>query len=68
MNNHGWKVDIRSHRIGDIIERILNDPENFPLPKCMPEQDCVDCSLWNFEDDRDLSVDRLNGSINSCSA
>ncbi|KAI8333437.1 Alpha/Beta hydrolase protein [Chlamydoabsidia padenii] len=53
VNEHGWKVDIRNHRIGDVIEKILNDPEQFPLPRCEVERDCVDCALWDFVDDRD---------------
>ncbi|KAI8332654.1 Alpha/Beta hydrolase protein [Chlamydoabsidia padenii] len=55
VNEHGWRVDIRAHRIGDIVEKILGDPDNFPLPKCQEEQDCIDCGLWDFVDERDSS-------------
>ncbi|KAI8098481.1 alpha/beta-hydrolase [Halteromyces radiatus] len=66
VNEHGWKVDIRSHRIGDVIEKILNKPEEFPLPRCLPERDCVDCGLWDFIDDRDSPGIYRNKSSNSC--
>ncbi|CAO3663874.1 unnamed protein product [Umbelopsis vinacea] len=53
VNEKGWRVDIRSHRIHDVIENILKKPEEFPLPECKPELECVDCALWDFPDDRD---------------
>ncbi|CAO3599825.1 unnamed protein product [Absidia cylindrospora] len=53
VNEHGWKVDVRSHQIGNVIDKILLDPENFPLPRCMEQQDCIDCALWKYPDDRD---------------
>ncbi|SAL99157.1 hypothetical protein [Absidia glauca] len=56
VNSHNWKVNIASHRIGDIIEKILNVPEEFPLPQCRVERDCMDCGLWDFPDNRDTSL------------
>jgi lipase ATG15 len=53
VNEHGWKVDIRSHRVRDVIENILKKPEDFPLPNCVPDEDCEDCGLWEYYDDRD---------------
>ncbi|KAI9495065.1 Alpha/Beta hydrolase protein [Zychaea mexicana] len=55
VNEHGWRVDIRSHRIGDVIEKILKRPDQFPtMPDCKPEPDeCSDCQLWDFYDERD---------------
>ncbi|KAI8149122.1 Alpha/Beta hydrolase protein [Fennellomyces sp. T-0311] len=54
VNEHGWRVDIRSHRIGDVIENILKRPDEFPMPDCRPEPDeCKDCGLWHYYDDRD---------------
>lgn len=54
MNDHDWRVDIRSHRVQDVIENILKKPDEFDMPNCEPEQeDCQDCGLWNFFDDRD---------------
>ncbi|KAI9013987.1 Alpha/Beta hydrolase protein [Phycomyces nitens] len=55
VNEHGWRVDIRSHRVGDVIENILKkSEEEFPLPHCIPEDPkCQDCGLWEFFDNRD---------------
>lgn len=54
MNDHEWRVDIRSHRVQDVIENILKKPDEFDMPKCESEgEDCQDCGLWNFFDDRD---------------
>ena len=54
VNEHGWRVDIRSHRVADVIENILKKSEDFPMPRCIPEQtDCQDCGLWDFVDRRD---------------
>lgn len=54
VNDKGWRVDIRSHQVQDVIENILKKPEEFPLPECIPESDdCDDCGLWQFTDDRD---------------
>ncbi|CAO3682500.1 unnamed protein product [Umbelopsis ramanniana] len=53
VNEKGWRVDIRSHRIHDVIENILKKPEEFPIPECKPELECVDCALWDYPDDRD---------------
>jgi hypothetical protein len=55
VNDNGWRIDIRSHRITDVIENILKKPEEeFPLPDCHPELECTDCGLWDYPDDRDL--------------
>ncbi|KAI8888525.1 alpha/beta-hydrolase [Backusella circina FSU 941] len=59
VGNHGWKVDIRSHRITDVIDRILMKPDEFPLPSCKEEKDCEDCGLWEYKDDRDLPKELL---------
>ncbi|KAI9243916.1 Alpha/Beta hydrolase protein [Phascolomyces articulosus] len=55
VNEHGWRVDIRSHRIGDVIEKIIKRPDQFPsMPDCQPEpKECVDCQLWDYYDERD---------------
>lgn len=54
VNDHEWRVDIRSHRVQDVIENILKKPDEFDMPKCESEgEDCQDCGLWNFFDDRD---------------
>ncbi|KAI9486961.1 MAG: Alpha/Beta hydrolase protein [Benjaminiella poitrasii] len=53
VRDNGWRVDIRSHRVHDLIENILKKPDLFPLPDCMEEDDCVDCGLWEYYDERD---------------
>lgn len=53
VNDKGWRVDIRSHRVGDVIENILLKPEEFPMPICEEETDCEDCGLWQYFDVRD---------------
>ena len=54
VKDKGWRVDIRSHRVRDVIENILKDPTGFPLPDCLPEKkECEDCGLWNYTDRRD---------------
>ena len=55
VSEKGWRVDIRSHRVADVIENILKQSdEEFPLPECFHEdQHCNDCGLWNYTDPRD---------------
>ncbi|KAI8072271.1 Alpha/Beta hydrolase protein [Gongronella butleri] len=53
VKDKGWRVDIRSHRIGDVIEKILKQPDEFGLPECKVEDNCTDCVNWTFFDDRD---------------
>lgn len=53
VNENGWRIDIRSHRVRDVIENILRKPEEFPMPKCVEEVDCEDCGLWEYFDERD---------------
>ncbi|RUS32308.1 putative lipase ATG15 [Jimgerdemannia flammicorona] len=48
VNQSGWKVDIRSHRIHDVIERVLTVWEE--VPECFVEEGCVDCGIWDFND------------------
>lgn len=53
VKNNGWGVDIKSHRIKELIEKILMNPQGFPLPDCIEETDCQDCSDWSYYDQRD---------------
>ncbi|KAI9493480.1 Alpha/Beta hydrolase protein [Zychaea mexicana] len=55
VNEKNWRVDVRSHRVHDVIENILKQPEGeFPLPDCVHEDpSCADCGLWNYIDERD---------------
>lgn len=36
-----------------MIEAILLKPDEFPMPECVEEQDCEDCGLWQYYDERD---------------
>ncbi|KAJ1959859.1 putative lipase atg15, partial [Dipsacomyces acuminosporus] len=51
-----WRLDIRHHRINEVIYLIFEpwgnlDPEEaFPLLE-KEDKDCVDCGLWKFEDE-----------------
>lgn len=53
VRDKGWRVDIRSHRVRDVIDGILLKPEEFPMPICEEEKDCDDCGLWEYFDERD---------------
>ncbi|GLB40238.1 putative lipase (class 3) [Lyophyllum shimeji] len=56
VSNLGWSVDIRTHGIVTVIEKILSEPwspsveagREVPEPK--PEKDCVECYSWEFGD------------------
>ncbi|KAF8328844.1 alpha/beta-hydrolase [Cantharellus anzutake] len=43
-----WSVDIRTHGILVIIEKVLTLPWKVPVPA--PEDDCIDCFAWEFGD------------------
>lgn len=57
VKDNGWRVNIAYHRIATIIESILKNPTEFPLPKCKVQTDCDECGLWTFKDDRDNILD-----------
>ncbi|KNE58311.1 hypothetical protein AMAG_05119 [Allomyces macrogynus ATCC 38327] len=42
----GWGVDIRHHRIHDVIDYVL-DPWPY-VPSCTPQKNCRDCAAWKF--------------------
>lgn len=65
VNKNGWRVDIRSHRVRDVIESILKKPEEFPLPDCVEEEDCEDCGLWEYYDKRDGPFTSTSSSSSS---
>ncbi|KAF9526381.1 alpha/beta-hydrolase [Crepidotus variabilis] len=55
VSDAAWAVDVRTHGIVTIIERLLSDPwppseeagRQVPVPA--PENDCVECYSWEFE-------------------
>jgi len=56
VSNFSWTVDIRTHTITNVIERILNVtwPPSVEIgrevPEATPEDDCVECYSWEFGD------------------
>ncbi|ORY94077.1 Alpha/Beta hydrolase protein [Syncephalastrum racemosum] len=68
VNDKGWRVDIRSHRVQDVIENILKKEQDFDLPNCVSEdKHCADCGLWEFTDIRDSAKnDGLVSEYGSC--
>ncbi|KAF9267953.1 alpha/beta-hydrolase [Marasmius fiardii PR-910] len=56
VSNLSWAVDIRTHTIQTVIEKVLTDPwppsvdigREVPEPKV--EQDCVECYSWEYGD------------------
>ncbi|EIW66796.1 hypothetical protein TREMEDRAFT_45618 [Tremella mesenterica DSM 1558] len=54
----GWSVDVRTHRIGEVINKLLAEPwpgtendtelKHGGVPKQAPETECVDCFKWEF--------------------
>ncbi|KAI0077056.1 alpha/beta-hydrolase [Panus rudis PR-1116 ss-1] len=57
VSNLSWAVDIRTHSIGIIIERLLSEPwapsmeEGREVPKEREEDEgCVECFSWEFGD------------------
>ncbi|KAL4065138.1 hypothetical protein J3A83DRAFT_4100194, partial [Scleroderma citrinum] len=53
----GWAVDIRTHAVLNVIERLLSDdkkdqgehkPVRLAVPEAKPEVDCVDCFNWEY--------------------
>ncbi|KAG8853365.1 putative lipase atg15 [Tulasnella sp. 330] len=52
-----WGVDIRTHRIGVIIDQLLAEDweEGVPVPKAEPEDDCIDCYSWEYGDFKNVT-------------
>ncbi|KAF8150712.1 alpha/beta-hydrolase [Crassisporium funariophilum] len=56
VSNASWTVDIRTHGIVNVIERLLSEP--WPpseeigreVPEAVPDVDCVECYSWDFGD------------------
>ncbi|KAG7092690.1 hypothetical protein E1B28_009022 [Marasmius oreades] len=51
-----WAVDVRTHPIKHIINRILEAEDvvwedGRDVPEAVEERDCVDCSKWSFPDE-----------------
>ncbi|PBL03293.1 alpha/beta-hydrolase [Armillaria gallica] len=54
VSNLSWGVDIRTHGIVTVIEKILTDPwlpsvdMGRQVPEAAPEEDCVECYSWEY--------------------
>ncbi|KAJ3720828.1 alpha/beta-hydrolase [Lentinula guzmanii] len=54
VSNSSWSVDVRTHGIVAVIEKVLSDP--WPpsveigreVPEAIYEEDCVECYSWDF--------------------
>ncbi|CAG8603810.1 4448_t:CDS:2, partial [Ambispora leptoticha] len=44
----GWKLDIRTHRAKDVIEKVLTIWDG--VPECKPEENCEDCYFLDTSD------------------
>jgi len=56
VTNLTWTVDVRLHRIVNIIEELLSTPwppsmdVGREVPQAKPEVDCIECYSWDFGD------------------
>ncbi|KZP31761.1 alpha/beta-hydrolase [Athelia psychrophila] len=56
VSNLSWPVDVRTHGIVNIIERLLGEPwapsveAGREVPVAKAEDDCVECYSWEFGD------------------
>lgn len=54
VSNLGWSVDVRTHGIVNVIDKILSSPwppsveEGREVPLAITEDDCVECYSWEF--------------------
>lgn len=56
VSNASWAVDIRTHGIVTVIEKVLSDPwppsaeVGREVPELVTDDDCVECFSWDFAD------------------
>lgn len=43
-----WQPDVATHRIDWMIDHVLERPEKYPLPLCLPNRNCTDCQKWAY--------------------
>lgn len=46
VSEMGWHLNVANHRINTVITEVLEKWEN--VPKCEPDDDCVDCYNWDY--------------------
>lgn len=52
VGERGWRLDIRHHRINEVIYLVLEPWEKGGFPVLEEEdEECVDCGLWKFIDE-----------------
>ncbi|KZO99574.1 alpha/beta-hydrolase [Calocera viscosa TUFC12733] len=63
--DRGWRVDIRTHSISVVIEKVLSEDwePGTPVPTASRswEEDCVDCFKWEFGDYKNVSRKAVEG-------
>ncbi|KAH9945068.1 alpha/beta-hydrolase [Epithele typhae] len=56
VSNLSWAVDVRTHTIVNVIEKLLAGPwppavdKGREVPEALPEDDCVECYSWDYGD------------------
>jgi len=56
VSNLSWSVDVRTHGIVTVIEKVLGEPWapsveiGREVPEAVAEEDCVECYSWEFGD------------------
>jgi len=65
MTKLNWSADVRTHRIGVVIDQLLSKDweEDLPVPVAAPEDDCVECYSWEYGKFKNATV----GPRSSCS-
>ncbi|KAJ7471489.1 alpha/beta-hydrolase [Mycena galericulata] len=54
VSNLSWNVDVRTHGIVNVIEKVLSDPwppaveAGREVPEALYEEDCVECFSWDY--------------------
>ncbi|KAI9457146.1 alpha/beta-hydrolase [Russula earlei] len=54
VTNLSWTVDVRTHAIAQVIEKVLSEPwapaeeQGREVPQSKRQDDCVDCFKWEF--------------------
>lgn len=43
-----WQPDVSTHRIDWFIDHVLERPDKYGLPQCLPNRNCTDCLKWSY--------------------
>ncbi|KAG6832783.1 hypothetical protein H0H92_009401 [Tricholoma furcatifolium] len=72
VTNLSWAVDIRTHGIVNVIEKVLSEPwppsveKGREVPEPHAEDDCVECFSWDFGDYPASKGAELDGVHGGC--